>query len=48
MTGEQILAIHGEEAIIQGLRRFYSQPRWRHLLQDFEDAVTFTQQNRGK
>lgn len=28
--------------VIEGLRRFYSQPKWRFLLDDFEAAVKFT------
>jgi len=42
MTGEQMLETYGQEAVEQGLRRFYSQPKWSHLLDAFEDAVRFT------
>lgn len=46
-TGAQILRRHGEQAVVEGLRRFYSQPRWRHLLADFDEAVAFTKGARG-
>jgi hypothetical protein len=47
-TGKQIIEKHGQQGVIEGLRRFYSQPEWRHLLPDFEEAVKFTAGMGGK
>jgi RHS repeat-associated protein len=44
MTGAQIVERYGSAAVEEGLRRFYSQPRWRHLLDTYEEAVRFTHQ----
>ena len=45
MTGEMIVKRYGRKAVIEGLRRFYSQPQWKHLLADFEEALKFTLEN---
>jgi hypothetical protein len=47
MTGAQILAKYGEDAVVEGLRRFYSQPKWQHLLKDFENSVAYTKWVKG-
>ena len=47
MTGTQILEQFGEEAVVAGFRRFYSQAKWQSLLPDFEKAVSFTRQMKG-
>ncbi|MBX3254205.1 MAG: RHS repeat-associated core domain-containing protein [Chitinophagaceae bacterium] len=46
MTGKQIVEKYGADKVIEGLRRFYNQPKWKHLLKDFEDAVKYTQSNK--
>ncbi|HEV2480292.1 MAG TPA: hypothetical protein VGS79_11530 [Puia sp.] len=38
----------GSKKIIAGLRRFYSQRKWRFLLKKFEAAVKFTAKNAKK
>lgn len=43
MSGEAIVKKYGADKVIEGLRRFYSQDKWKHLLPDFEKAVKFTQ-----
>jgi RHS repeat-associated protein len=47
-SGAQIVKKFGSKKIIEGLRRFYSQPKWRFMLQKFEDAVKFTIKNAKK
>ena len=42
MTGAQIVEEFGADAVESGLHRFYSQPKWEHLLQTFEEAMKFT------
>jgi hypothetical protein len=46
MTGAQIVKTYGQQTVEEGLRRFYSQPKWKDLLQAFEDAVKFTAENK--
>ncbi len=41
-TAADIVRIHGQDAVIAALRRFYSQPSLRHLLPLFEEAVRVT------
>lgn len=43
MKGSQIVDKFGQDGVIEGLRRFYSQDKWKHLAKDFENAVDFTQ-----
>lgn len=42
MMGAQIVEKYGQDDVVEGLRRFYSQDKWSHLAKDFEDAVDFT------
>ena len=42
MTGSKIIEKYGTQRIIDGLRRFYSQEKWKHLLPKLEEAVKFT------
>ncbi|KQL39265.1 hypothetical protein AN960_09885 [Bacillus sp. FJAT-25509] len=42
-TGQMIIKKYGRDKIIKGLRRFYSQRKYRALLDDFEEAVRFTE-----
>jgi hypothetical protein len=46
--GVDIIAEHGQEKIIQGLTRFYSQKKWKFLMDDFKEAVEFTIANSKK
>ena len=40
-SGKDIISEHGQEAVIEGLKRFYKET-YPHLLKDFEEAVKFT------
>jgi RHS repeat-associated protein len=42
MTGAMIVDQHGQQAVENGLVRFYSQPKWNHLLLIFEAAIEYT------
>ena len=42
MTGANIVEEFGQDVVEDALRRFYSQDKWRHLFDAFEDAVDFT------
>lgn len=42
MKGTQIVDKFGQDEIVEGLRRFYAQDKWKHLAKDFENAVDFT------
>jgi len=42
MTGTMIIEKYEKQNAIDGLRRFYSQNNWKHLLNHFETAVEFT------
>jgi len=48
MTGAQIIERYGSETVEAGLRRFYSQEKWKHLLPRFEEAVEFTHRMQGQ
>jgi hypothetical protein len=48
MSGKAIVEKYGQKSVEEGLRRFYSQNQWRHLLQVFEDAVDFTHKMSGQ
>jgi hypothetical protein len=45
MPGAKIVEQYGSKTVEEGLRRFYSQPKWNHLLETFEEAVKFTAEN---
>ena len=48
MTGKQIVEEFGQGAVEEGLRRFYSQDKYKHLLEIFENAVEFTHKMSSK
>jgi hypothetical protein len=47
MTGKDIVNLYGRDAVIEGLRRFYSQDKWKYLIDKFENAVKFTLEKLG-
>lgn len=44
-TGTQIIEKYGQDKVIEGLKRFYSQEKYKHLFNDFMDAVNFKNDN---